>query len=208
MTSVQRCALSKFLPDFLGPKSYLFTPKGLIWIYNTTHVLGSQVSQCMTITLTHWGRVMHICFSKLNIIASDNDGLVAWPAPSHYLNQCWNIVNWTLRNKLQWNFNRIRTFSFKKIRLKVSSAKWQPCCLGLNVLKIIIHFLHWYPPADLLKLSGIYFFHIINKWHQICMSALLQIQRFKIIYFLMGAWDPWAVILMGPRGLKWVPWPH
>ena len=30
----------------------------------------------------------------------------AWTAPSHYLNQCWNIVNWTLRNKLQWKFNR------------------------------------------------------------------------------------------------------
>ena len=27
-------------------------------------------------------------------------------APSHYLNQCWNIVNWTLWNKFQWNFNR------------------------------------------------------------------------------------------------------
>ena len=38
-------------------------------------------------------------------IGSDK-GLVAWSAPSHYLNQCWNIVNWTLKNKLQWNFNR------------------------------------------------------------------------------------------------------
>ena len=26
-------------------------------------------------------------------------------APSHYLNQCWVIVNWTLRNKFQWNSN-------------------------------------------------------------------------------------------------------
>ena len=26
-------------------------------------------------------------------------------APSHYLNQYWNIVNWILRNKLQWNVN-------------------------------------------------------------------------------------------------------
>ena len=26
-------------------------------------------------------------------------------APSHYLNQCCLIVNWTLRNKIQWNFN-------------------------------------------------------------------------------------------------------
>ena len=30
--------------------------------------------------------------------------LVAYSAPSHYLNQCWVIANWTLRNKLQWNF--------------------------------------------------------------------------------------------------------
>ena len=29
-----------------------------------------------------------------------------WPAPSHYLNQCWNIINWTHGNKLQWNLNR------------------------------------------------------------------------------------------------------
>ena len=32
--------------------------------------------------------------------------LVAWSTPSHYQNQCWNIVNKTLRNKLQWNVNR------------------------------------------------------------------------------------------------------
>ena len=26
--------------------------------------------------------------------------------PRHYLNQCWVIVNCTLRNKFQWNFNQ------------------------------------------------------------------------------------------------------
>ena len=26
--------------------------------------------------------------------------------PSHYTNQCWVLVDWTLRNKLQWNFNQ------------------------------------------------------------------------------------------------------
>ena len=26
-------------------------------------------------------------------------------APSQYLDQCWNIVNWTLRNKIQWSIN-------------------------------------------------------------------------------------------------------
>ena len=32
--------------------------------------------------------------------------LIAWSVPSQYLNQCWNIVNSNLRNKLQWNLNR------------------------------------------------------------------------------------------------------
>ena len=45
---------------------------------------------------------LQTCVGKLTIIGSNN----AWMAPSHYLNQCWNIVNWTLRNNLQWNFNR------------------------------------------------------------------------------------------------------
>ena len=27
-------------------------------------------------------------------------------APSHYVNQYWNIVDWTPRNKLQWNFDK------------------------------------------------------------------------------------------------------
>ena len=33
---------------------------------------------------------------NLTSIYSGN-GFVAWSAPSHYLNQCWNIVNWTMR---------------------------------------------------------------------------------------------------------------
>ena len=60
----------------------------------------SWLNDC--ILLTHWGRVTHICVSDLTRIGSDN-GL---SAPSHYQNQCWNIVNKTLRNKLQWIFSR------------------------------------------------------------------------------------------------------
>ena len=39
---------------------------------------------------------------------------MAWSAPSHYLNQCWNIVNWTIRNKLQWNINQNSNIFIKK----------------------------------------------------------------------------------------------
>ena len=31
--------------------------------------------------------------------------IMACSPPSHYLNQCWFIVNWTLRNKFKWNYN-------------------------------------------------------------------------------------------------------
>ena len=31
-------------------------------------------------------------------------------APSHYLNQCWRIVNWTLGDKRQWNLNQNTKF--------------------------------------------------------------------------------------------------
>ena len=29
--------------------------------------------------------------------------------------------------------------------------------------------------------------------------------RFKIIYFFMGPWEPWAMILLGPRALGMGP---
>ena len=64
-----------------------------------------QILQIPWQHLTHWGWVTLICISKLTIIGSDN-GFIAWRAPSHYMNQCWNIVNWTIRNKFQWNFNQ------------------------------------------------------------------------------------------------------
>ena len=50
--------------------------------------------------LIHWSQVTLTCVGKLTIFGSDN-GL----APSHYINQCWNIIDWTLRNKCHWNFN-------------------------------------------------------------------------------------------------------
>ena len=45
-------------------------------------------------------------------------------APSHYLNQWWNIVNWTLGNMLQWNVNRnsyifIRENAFENVVWKM-----------------------------------------------------------------------------------------
>ena len=44
----------------------------------------------------------HICVSKLTTTGSDN---VLSLDRRQAIIQTWNIVKWTLRNKLQWNFS-------------------------------------------------------------------------------------------------------
>ena len=47
-------------------------------------------------------------------------------APSQYLNQCWLVVNLTLRNQFQWNSNKNMNISFPQNSLKMLSAKqWE-----------------------------------------------------------------------------------
>ena len=83
--------------------------------------------------LTHWGRVTHICVGNLTIIGSDN-GL----SPGRRQAIIWTNAGISLIGPLGTNFSEISTeiitFSFKKMYLKVSSAKWRPFSLGLNVL--------------------------------------------------------------------------
>ena len=87
----------------------------------------------MDSTLTHWGRVTHICVGKLTIIGSDN-GL----SPERRQAIIWTNAGILLIGPLETNFSEIlieiQTFSLKIIRLKMSSAKCCSFCLGLNVL--------------------------------------------------------------------------
>ena len=96
--------------------------------------------------LSHWGRVTHICVAKPTIIGSDN-GL----SPGRRQAIIWTNAGILLIRPLGTNFSEIsigtQTFSFKKMHLKISSAKWHPFLpngihfcqmasifLGLNVL--------------------------------------------------------------------------
>ena len=83
--------------------------------------------------LTHWGRVMHICVSKLTIIGSDN-GL----SPGRRQAIIWTSAWILLIGPLGTNFSEVlignQTFSSEKMHLKMSSLKWCLFCLGLNEL--------------------------------------------------------------------------
>ena len=89
-----------------------------------------------SLSLTHWGRVTHICVGKQTIIGSDN-GL----SPGRRQAIIWTNAGILLIGVSETNFSeisiKILIFSFAKMRLKVSSAKWRPFGLGLNVLRAI-----------------------------------------------------------------------
>ena len=104
---------------------YLF-----FWDYNIFFF--NHDSHMDTGALTHWGRVTHMCLSKLTILGSDN-GL----SPGRLQATIWTNAAILLIGTLGTNFIEIligiQTFSFKKMLLKMSSVKWRPSCLGLNM---------------------------------------------------------------------------
>ena len=65
----------------------------------------SALVQVLTCHLSHLPLVLHIIYASwtgstlVRIMACHLGG-------TGILNQCWNIVNWTLRNKSLWNFNQ------------------------------------------------------------------------------------------------------
>ena len=83
--------------------------------------------------IIRWDRVTHICVSELTIIGSD-DGL----APTRCQAIIWTNVGILLIEPLGTNCSEIlieiHIFSFEKTHFKVSSAKYRPFCLGLNVM--------------------------------------------------------------------------
>ena len=85
--------------------------------------------------LTHWGRVTHLCVGNRTTIGPDN-GL----SPGRRQAIIWTNAGILLIGPWGTNFSEIligiQIFSFKKIHLKITSAKWRLFCLGLNVLRI------------------------------------------------------------------------
>ena len=114
---------------------------------------------------THWGRVTHICVGKLTIIASDN-GL--WPGRRQAI--IWTNAGILLIEPLGTNISEtliaIHTFPFKKIQLKMSSGKWRPSCLGLNVLKCW----HFYSGLNVLSYCD-----LMTPWRHRTWLTLVQV---------------------------------
>ena len=118
------------LPLILANESYAVLP----------HLPGASELNGINliVVLTHWSRVKHICVSRMTNNGSDN-GL----PPGRRQAIIWTNVGILLIRTLGTNFSEIlseiHTYSFKKMHLKMSSAKWRPFCFGLNVLSKRVH---------------------------------------------------------------------
>ena len=76
--------------------------------------------------LTHWGRVTHLCISKLTIIDSDN-GLLSGRHQTIIWTNAGILLIRTLGTNFRGILGEIHTFSFKKMHLKMSSTLWSGC---------------------------------------------------------------------------------
>ena len=115
-------------------------------------------SVCHPQSKTSAGRVTHICVSKLTIIGSDN-GL----SPGRRQAIIWTNAGILLIGPYGTNFSEILieilAFSFTKMSLKVSSAKWRPFCLSLNVLT------HW-SLGDVAGIWNVRISNVFNGWYR------------------------------------------
>ena len=127
----------------------------------------------------------HICVSKLTSIGSDK-GL----PPVRRQAIIWTNAGILLIGPLRTNFSgifiEIHAFSFKKMHFKMSSGKWRPFCLGLNVLMM---FIHWCLDEvfTISKTKGIQLYFVTNTL------------RFISIQF------HWGVFLITPVKMMTVP---
>ena len=91
---------------------------------------GNQYPQCWVfidvfpavIWLTDFGRIRHICISNQTTFQQ----LVPGSAPSHYLNQCWDIVNWTNFSEISIKIHIFSFNAFKNIVRKMAAILSQP----------------------------------------------------------------------------------
>ena len=83
--------------------------------------------------LTYWGRVTHLCVSKIVSLGSGY-GISPGRCQAIFWTNVFCMVNWTVWEKRSGNFQSKSTHIYlSNVHLKLSSAKWWPCCLVLNL---------------------------------------------------------------------------
>ena len=128
----------------------------------------------------------YICVGTNTIIGSDN-GLSPGRRQAIIWTNAWILLIRPLGRNYSETLIENHIFSFKKILFKVSSVKWQPFCLGLNVLKMYLEII------------------LMKYW------SLSESQNVNLVLTLMSAVSqripikrPW--LLFPLRSIQMLPW--
>ena len=98
----------------IGDRIVILTSQTFLKETSTTYSGNSELNVCISELNQHWFR----------------QWLVTWLLTSHYLNQCWLIVNYTLKNKLQCKLNQ---HAFREMHLKMLSVE------GSHFAEVSVH---------------------------------------------------------------------
>ena len=137
--------------------------------------------------LTHWGRVTHICVVKLAIIGSDNCLL-----PGRCQAIIWTNAGILLIGPFSEILCGIQISSFKKMHLKILSAKWHPFCLCLNVLKLINSLAAVICDYNFISLrtsDAILRMELVRDWARYCLVACLLPSRYLNLCRVIVNWN-------------------
>ena len=102
----------------------------MAWWFSTRAAVATvlRMHQCIS-------RVMHIYVGNLTITGSDY-GLSPGGRQAIIWTNAGILLIWPLGTNFTEIWFEIQKFWCKKIDLKMSSAKWRPYCLGLNVYRV------------------------------------------------------------------------
>ena len=117
--------------------------------------------------LSLWGRVTHVWVSKLTIIGSDN-GLSLGRHQAIIWTDAGMLLIGPLGKKFSESLIELYVFPFKKMHFKMSSGKWLPFCLGLNVLYIPLYH------VNVIISPCPYPIHALTHWGRGKMAAIFQ----------------------------------
>ena len=135
--------------------------------------------------------------------------------PSHYLNQCWKIVNWTLGKKLKWNLNQnlyifMQENAFENVVWKMAATSpWSVLSRiqifpGISNTEMInIHI--WFVISFYDYNSGKY--SISGKWNK-HMQQNNQILQLQVLYIHVAQiWFSLSLDISQHKRCQAITWP-
>ena len=123
------------------------------------HWLSPYPARFLYLNLTHWGRVTHVCVVEL-----DHHWFRWWfvvcSVPGHHLNQCWVIINWTLRNISVKFWSEFQHFNRRK-------CFWKCLRSGVHFVShnVLVKYFQARPSADITSGYKTYVLSTII-WHR------------------------------------------